>query len=219
MHQTITPENRHQFAGLIDRMHRNRFDVVVGQWGWDIPGIDHGYDKDQFDTDDTVYIVVTDPEQGDVVASSRLNPTTRPHMMSELFSEYCNLQPYPVSDSTMECSRFVIDRTLFNDPLLEFKIRCSLGIGITEYCVENGITQLSWLTHQKFYNLATRVWKTEPLGTPVRDTPDGGVWVPAISKMDRATAKLQRHRFENAEAVVAELIAANIVRPAAKQAA
>jgi hypothetical protein len=37
--------------------------------------------------------------------------------------------------------------------------------------------------------------------------------------MDRATAKLQRHRFENAEAVVTELIAANIVRPAAKQAA
>ncbi|MEQ3746091.1 MAG: acyl-homoserine-lactone synthase [Henriciella sp.] len=219
MFQTITPDKRHQFAGIIDSMHRNRFDVVVGQWGWDIPGIEPCYDKDQFDTEDTVYVVVTDPEHGVVVASSRLNPTTRPHMMSELFSEYCNLQPYPVSETAMECSRFIIDRTLFKDPLLEFKIRCSLGIGITQYCVENNITQLSWLTHQKFYNLATRVWKTEPLGTPVSDTPDGGVWIPAVSKMDRATADLQRQRYENAEEVVAGLIAANAVRPAAKQAA
>ena len=123
MFHIIKPEDREKNQALIDEMHRTRYDVVVKQWGWEIPGITDGYDKDQFDTDETVYVVVTDTSVGGVVASSRLNPTTSPHMLSELFAEYCELQDYPVGADVWECSRFVIDRTLFNDPLAEFRIR------------------------------------------------------------------------------------------------
>lgn len=212
MYQIITPDNRDKFAAALDSMHRNRYDVCVTQWGWDIPGIKPGYDKDQFDTEHTVYITINDAKLGRVVASTRLNPTTQPHMMSELFSEYCNLQPYPVSADTVECSRYVIDRTLFNDPVQEYKIRCNLGIGITEYCLANGITQMSWLTHQKFYQLIQKNWKTEPLGLPVRDTADGWAWVPAVSQIDAALNANQRDRLANAEEVVAQLIRTNAIR-------
>lgn len=208
MYQIITPENRDKFAATVDSMHRNRHDVCVTQWGWDIPGAKPGYEKDQFDTEHTVYVTVTDPELGQVVASVRLNPTTEPHMLSELYAEYCNLQPYPVSSDTLEGSRFVIDRTLFNDPLKEFKIRCSLGIGAIEYCLANGIRQLSWLTHQTFYLLMQKQWEIEPLGLPVRDTPDGWAWIPAVSKVDDALIMRQRERLENAESIVAEMVRA-----------
>ncbi|MEM7460235.1 MAG: acyl-homoserine-lactone synthase [Pseudomonadota bacterium] len=212
MFQIITPENRDKFAATIDSMHRNRYDVCVTQWGWDIPGIEPGYDKDQFDTEHTVYITITDPDLGRVVASTRLNPTTQPHMMSELFADYCNLQPYPVSEDAVECSRYVIDRTPYEDPVKEYKIRCSLGIGMTEYCLANGISRMSWLTHQKFYQLIQKNWKTEPLGLPVRETPDGWAWVPAVAQVDQALNANQRERLAKAEDVVAELIRIKAIR-------
>ena len=211
MFHIIKPEHRATSQGLLDAMHRNRHDVVVDQWGWDIPNIKPGYDKDQFDTESTVYIVVTDEEKG-VVASTRLNPTTEPHMLSELFSDFCNLQPYPVSDRVWECSRYVIDRTLYRDALSEFRIRAQLGIGITQFCVDESVNQLSWLTHQKFYNLVQKIWKTEPLGLPRRDTADGWAWIAAVSRIDKSTLQMQRDRLENAEEIVAHFRRERTVR-------
>ena len=212
MYQIITAENRDKFVATIDSMHRIRYDVCVTQWGWDIPGIQPGYDKDQFDTEHTVYITITDPDLGKVVASTRLNPTSKPHMMSELFAHYCNLQDYPVADNAVECSRYVIDRTLFNDPLKEFRIRTHLGLGIVNYCLANGIDRMSWLTHQRFYQLIQRVWKTEPLGLPVRETPDGWAWIPAVSQIDEALRQWQLDKLENAEVRVEELIRVGAIK-------
>ncbi|MEM8800837.1 MAG: acyl-homoserine-lactone synthase [Pseudomonadota bacterium] len=218
MYQIIQPKDRAKNLATIDSMHRNRYDVCVTQWGWNIPGIRPGYDKDQFDTEKTVYITITDPEFGKVVASTRMNPTTEPHMMSELFAHYCTLQPYPQRQDTWECSRYVIDRTLYNDPLKEFKIRCSLGVGIAQYCVEHGINQVSWLTHQKFYQRIQKAWATEPLGLPVQDTPDGWAWVPAVSQVNAATYARQRERLANAEDVVAEMLRAHSRRKTSRAA-
>jgi len=212
MFHIIGPAQHESCSAILDDMYRKRYDVVVKQWGWDIPGIRDGYDKDQFDTDETVYIVVTDGDKG-VVASTRLNPTTSPHMLSELFSDYCNLQQFPVADNIWECSRYVINRSFYNDPLLEFRIRARLGIGITQHCVEENITHLSWLTHQRFYNVAQRVWETEPLGLPRRDTADGWAWIPAVSKIDASTLQRQRDRFENSEEVVLEFTSGKNSKP------
>ena len=212
MYQTISPDNLAKYAATIDSMHRNRYVVCVRQWGWDIPGSKPGYEKDQFDTEHTVYVTVTDPDFGKVVASTRLNPTIEPHMMSELYADYCNLQPFPQRDDTWECSRYVIDRTLYHDPVKEYKIRCNLGIGMTRFCLDNGIRQLSWLTHEKFYKLTQQVWKTEPLGLPVREADSDWAWVPALSQIDEATNADQRQRLANAESVVAELLRAKSIR-------
>lgn len=205
MFKTVTPQNRHANLNLLDDMHAMRHRVVVKEWGWDIPGALHGYEKDQFDTEQTVYIIVQQ-ENGKVVAAARLNPTTSPHMMSELFSDYCNLQPFPVGNDVWECSRYVTDRKSIDDPVDDFRIRCRLGIGLTVYCLDHGISRLSWLTHQKFYNLVQKVWKTEPLGLP-RRTGDEWAWIPAVSTIDQSTLDLQMDRFRNAEDIVAGYLA------------
>lgn len=201
MFRIIRPDNRHEYQDLVDEMHKMRYRVVVKEWGWDIPGIEPGYDKDQFDTDETVYVIVQ-TDGGDVVATSRMNPTNRPHMLSELFSDYCDLQPYPVGDNVWECSRFVTDRSMMVDPVEDFRIRCRLGLGLTVFCLDNGISRLSWLTHQKFYNLVQRVWKTEPLGLPRREG-DDWAWIPAVSEIDQGTLDRQMDRYRNAEEIVA----------------
>jgi N-acyl-L-homoserine lactone synthetase len=205
MFKIITAGNRDAYSDVLDDMFRMRYRIVVEEWGWDIPGIRKGYDKDQFDTDETVYIVVL-ADNGEVVATSRMNPTTGPHMLSELFADYCDLQPYPVAGDVWECSRFVTDRSLMTDPVEDFRIRCRLGLGLTVFCLDNGITRLSWLTHQKFYNLVQRVWKTEPLGLPKREG-DDWAWIPAVSQIDKETLDLQMDRYRDAEAIVAQYMA------------
>ena len=205
MFTIIPPAARHEHRDLIDAMHEMRYRIVVGEWGWHIPGIREGYDKDQFDTDATVYVLVLS-DGGEVLASSRLNPTTRPHMLSELFADYCDLQPYPVDDRIWECSRFVTDRKRMADPVEDFRTRCRLGLGITVWCLDHGVTHLSWLTHQKFYNLVQRVWTTEPLGLPRREG-DDWAWIPAVSQIDKATLDRQLDRYRDAETIVADYLA------------
>lgn len=200
MFKIVTPRNREANRELIEAMHEMRYRVVVCEWGWEIPGVVVGYEADQFDTDQTVYILVQNDE-GHVVASARLNPTTQPHMLSELFADYCDLQPWPVGADVWECSRYVTERSKFRDPVEDFRVRCRLGIGITVHCIDQGITRLSWLTHQKFYNLVQKVWDTEPLGLPRREN-DDWAWIPAVSRIDLATLDRQLDRLRNAEAIV-----------------
>jgi len=202
MFRIVTPEKREANRDLLDEMYRMRYRIVVDEWGWDIPGISPGYDKDQFDTDSTVYVIVQD-DHGQVVATSRINPTVKPHMLSELFADYCDLQPFPVGPDVWECSRFVTDRSLMPDPVEDFRFRCRLGIGLTVFCIDKKISRLSWLTHQKFYNLVQRVWTTEPLGLPRREG-DDWAWIPAVSKIDKQTLDRQLDRFRNAEDIVAQ---------------
>ena len=214
MFTIIPPGARAEYRSLIDQMHEMRYRVVVCEWGWDIPGVVVGYEADQFDTDDTMYVIVRNAA-GDVVASSRLNPTTGPHMMSELFADCCDLQPWPVGKDVWECSRFVTERSKFSDPVEDFRARCLLGIGLTICCLDHGITRLSWLTHQKFYNLVQKVWKTEPLGLPRRDEGDWA-WIPAMSWIDHAALDRQLDRYRNAEAIVAAYMAPKLALQAGR---
>jgi N-acyl-L-homoserine lactone synthetase len=201
MFRIITPEMRDAYRAELTAMHEMRYRVVVCEWGWEIPGVIVGYEADQFDTEDTVYVIVQNKD-GEVVASARMNPTTKPHMLSELFADCCDLQPWPVAADVWECSRFVTERSKFRDALEDFRVRCRLGIGMTVHCLDRGITRLSWLTHQKFYNHVLKVWKTEPLGLPRRDEGDWA-WIPAVSWIDQAALDRQMDRFRNAEAIVA----------------
>jgi acyl-homoserine lactone synthase len=201
MADIITPANRAYYADLLDDMHRMRYRVVVKEWGWDIPGIAQGYDKDDFDGPDTVYIVETDPDRRRVLACARLNPTEAPHMMTELFSGVCDLQDIPRGANVWECSRFVVDRRAFTDRNLETQTRRRLGVGITEFCLSAGIDRLSWFTHQAFYNLILIVWETSPLGLP-KTWSDGQVYIPAVSTIDRDALARQRARLEQADQAV-----------------
>lgn len=205
MFRIVTPGNRADYQDLLDEMHAMRYRVVVGQWGWDIPGIREGYDKDQFDTADTVYVIVRN-DAGAVVGTARLNPTTAPHMLSELFADRCDLQPLPRGRDVWECSRFVTDRARITDPVEDFKVRCRLGIGLIAWSLDHGVTRLSWLTHQKFYNIVQKVWKTEPLGLPRRDG-DDWAWIPAVSEIDQQTLDRQLDRLRDAEAIVQKYLA------------
>lgn len=187
----ITPDNRHIYRDLLNDMFEMRYRVVVEKWGWQIPGIRSGYDKDQFDTDQTVYLIETDPMRTRVTGCVRLNPTTGPHMMSELFGDYCDLSPAVSGANIWECSRYVVDRNALASRDLDLPTRRRLSIGVTEFCLSQGISQLCWYTNQAVYNLILRIWETTPLGLPAAYGDTEEVYIPALSKIDEAALAKQ----------------------------
>jgi len=100
--EIVLPENRARHKHLLDAMFRMRYDVVVKQWGWDVPGIEPGYDKDEFDTDQTVYMLYLSEAGDQVLGCCRFNPTSEPYMISELWPDHCDLQDMPKSSTSWE---------------------------------------------------------------------------------------------------------------------
>lgn len=81
-----------------------RFKVFVEHLGWQLD-TETGVEKDQFDHDDTLYVIAKN-EAEDVVGCARLLPTTLPYLLEEVFPELLNGQAPPKSDDIWELSRF-----------------------------------------------------------------------------------------------------------------
>lgn len=202
MAEVINWRNRRFYTSILEDMFRMRYRVVVTEWGWKIPDAQDDRDVDQFDTDSTVYFVELDAARRRILACARLNPTTQPHMMTGLFADACDLQVIPQSPTCWECSRFVVDRNAFRDRDEERETRRRVGVGITEYCLSQGISQLSWFTHQAFYNEALKIWDTVPLGRPKYYPDDNAVYIPAVSEIDAQSLARQRRRLVDHSAEV-----------------
>src|SRR5690242_6135136 len=84
----VTAGNRAQHEKLCDSMFRDRKAVFIDRLGWNLQTIDGNREIDQFDTPDAVYVVEANAEQRHL-ASLRLLPTTKPHLMSEVFPFLC----------------------------------------------------------------------------------------------------------------------------------
>jgi len=83
---------------------RYRHKVFVEMLGWDLRVTD-GLEVDQFDRDDTLYVVAQD-EDGRVNGTARLLPTTQPYLLAEVFPELLGGLPAPHSPDIWELSRF-----------------------------------------------------------------------------------------------------------------
>ena len=91
-------------AGLYNKVSRYRHEVFVRRLGWQL-NTPEGVDIDQFDREDTVYVVAED-DQGRVAGCGRLLPTTRPYLLGEVFPQLLNGAPPPCSPDIWELSRY-----------------------------------------------------------------------------------------------------------------
>jgi len=177
----VFPSNRHVFASTLEEMHRQRYRVLVEGAGWNIPGIKQGYDKDAFDTDETVYLLEIDPQSKDLLASVRFNPTTKPHMMTEVFRHQCE-GDVPTGNTIWEGSRYVFEKARMDTETFA-RTRIIMGIAMTEFCLSQGIKQMTWLTHPTLYRGAQNWWNVRALGAPQYYDSDRAEYVAAISDM------------------------------------
>ena len=118
-------------------LYRHR--IFVEQLGWSLPSADGCFERDQYDREDTVYVVAQN-ESGSICGCARLLPTTRPYLLQEHFHFLlAGDMPPPVAHDVWELSRFAADPAesdLDGDatawavrPMLSSVVECAAKLG------------------------------------------------------------------------------------------
>jgi len=158
--ETGAPPGAH---AVLRAMFAARKSVFVDLLGWDVPVLDDRYEVDQFDGPDATYLVLTEAD-GRHLASARLLPTARPHILGDVFPELCQTAP-PRGPGIVEISRFCLDRRLnaaqrrrVRDQLVIALVRHALAANVSSY---TAMAELGW-----YQQILAFGWRCEPLGLP-----------------------------------------------------
>ena len=89
---------------VLNLMHTFRHEVFVKRLKWSLPLV-NGVERDQYDTPEAKYVVVSDGSDR-VTACARLLPTTAAYMLPELFPQLLGEAPVPRDPAIWELSRF-----------------------------------------------------------------------------------------------------------------
>ncbi len=190
MVQVINANNRHKYAPAVEAMHRDRKKIFVDNLKWNVP-VDGDYEVDQFDTPDATYLVVMDEAKEKHLGSVRLLPTTKPHLLSEVFPMVCD-DGVPVGDDIWEITRFCAATHLRGRD--SFMVQSHLAIAMVELALLYGITRYTCLAVPAFLSTIMAVgWECEPLGLP-RDV-NGETVGALLIKISPATLQLLRMRM------------------------
>ncbi|TCP65472.1 acyl-homoserine lactone synthase [Sphingomonas sp. PP-CE-1G-424] len=144
-------------------MFAARKSVFVDLLKWNVPVLDDRYESDQFDDHHAQYLVLTD-STGAHLASARLLPTVRPHILGTLYPQLCD-DAVPTGPDIFEITRFCLDRRLraaerriVRDTLVTALADHALRHGIASY---TAIAELAW-----FQQILAFGWDCLPLGLP-----------------------------------------------------
>lgn len=174
MVSVVTASDRHCYLEPLADMHRDRKRVFVDRLGWDVATVDGQYEIDEFDTDEAIYLIVLDDSGRGHLGSVRLLPTTRPHLLSRVFSHLC-ADGVPTGEDVWEITR------LCTRPGLEDSrsVRCKLMLALIEYALLRQIHRYTCVTHLPYLSRLLAVgWDCEPLGMPAQH---GGGLVGALA--------------------------------------
>jgi N-acyl-L-homoserine lactone synthetase len=163
MHLLISSGEAAGEARALRSMFEARKRVFVDLLKWDVPVLAGRFEIDQFDDPHATYLILTDGE-GLHLASTRLLPTLRPHILDSLFASLCDAPP-PRSATTFEVTRFCLDRSLSardrraaRDTLIVALVEHALAQGIDTY---TAVADMHW-----FAQIPTFGWTCRPLGAP-----------------------------------------------------
>ena len=90
---------------LWEAVHRLRYSVFVEEMGWKDLARPDGLEIDDFDHEDSIHHVIL--RDGELAGYQRLLPTTRPHLLTHVFSDLCVGTP-PSGPNIYEVTRFAV---------------------------------------------------------------------------------------------------------------
>jgi acyl-homoserine lactone synthase len=183
---------RIQFSKHLIEMHHDRKRVFVDQLGWQLPSAGSWLEVDEFDNEYTVYLIVNAGGEGRHLASARLLPTTRPHMLNTIFADLSEGGPV-VGDDVWESSRFTIAPVGMRGTEI-MRLSQYLALAHVEFALLNGIRRYTMIgeTH-RVATVVAMGWQVRPLCLP-RDC-DGGKIVSMEVSIDEDTLPKMRQRF------------------------
>ncbi len=146
-------------------MFEDRKSVFVDLLRWDVPVLERCFEVDEFDDEQATYLIIADRD-GDHLGSARLLPTTRRHILADLFADLCAVPP-PTGPDVFEITRFCLSRRqdaasrrLTRNRLVSALAWYALDCGIRTY---TGVAEIAWLQQILAFG-----WACRPLGSPVR---------------------------------------------------
>ncbi|PCD02258.1 autoinducer synthase [Sphingomonas spermidinifaciens] len=185
-------------------MFAARKSVFIDLLKWDLPVLDGRYEVDQFDDAHARYLILTNADHAHL-ASARLLPTTRPHILDTLFPALCE-RAVPRGPRVWEISRFCLGRQL--RAAERRQVRNQLVSAIAAHALQaeieiyTGVAEIAWLEQILSFG-----WQCRPLGEPLPNqgailgaleitiTPNtpadltaGGVWFPIVPTNCRRAA-------------------------------
>jgi acyl-homoserine lactone synthase len=165
MIHVITSANRHLYQAELLAHFRLRHEIYVVERNWKDLARPDGLERDQFDNQDALYILATD--NGQVIGGSRLLPTTRPHLLSEVFPHLASVRGLPRAVDIYEWTRMFVIKSRREGRTMGGQARGMVICGVLEYCLDNGITGLTALIEMFWLPLFHSMgWNLMPLGLP-----------------------------------------------------
>ncbi|MCI0735647.1 MAG: GNAT family N-acetyltransferase [Beijerinckiaceae bacterium] len=195
----ITPENDYLYRDEMDQAHRLRHKIFVEEMGWSNLTKQDGREVDQFDTKHAVHMIYK--EQGEVLGYQRMLPSTRPHLLSEIMPELCEVER-PVGAHIWEWTRFCVKRSRREQARAVCPITNLLLCAAVEWSLECGISALiiettpAWLLR-----MVQLHFRPMPLGLP-RTTHGQDVIAVTVSFDKRTLDRLSEMRGSRRRPVI-----------------
>ncbi|NEU11554.1 GNAT family N-acetyltransferase [Methylobacterium sp. BTF04] len=191
----VTPANEHNYREEMEQVWRLRHDVFVVEKGWTDLTRPDGREIDQFDTPHAIHFLAIEEER--VVGYSRLLPTTRPHLLSDVMPQLCEGER-PSGYDTWEWTRQAVARSHRARGKAVNPVSLALLSGIVEWGMGNGVRQLV-LQMPTLYllHVVQLHFRARPLGLP--HTISGEDIIAATAEFDERTlARLRTVRGDGA---------------------
>lgn len=183
---TILGAATHDYADIMEKVWRFRHRQFVERLGWEACRRPDGREIDQFDGDEAVHLPLI--VGGEVVGYSRLLPTLRPHLLSDVYPHLMDGGEWPRGERIFEWTRCIAE--ISDERIAGVPLSHVLMTGVMEYCLVAGIRSLIVETHPKLVNLLLSTgWDVMPLAAP--SLLDGALILPIVAKP--STAGLLKH--------------------------
>jgi acyl-homoserine lactone synthase len=177
---TILGADTHIHAALMEQVWCFRHRQFVERLGWEACRRVDEREIDQFDGEEAIHLPLL--VGGAVVGYSRLLPTLRPHLLSDVYPHLMDGSEWPRGARIFEWTRCIAE--VSDLKISDVPISNILMTGVMEYCLVAGIDMLIVETHPKLVNLLVSTgWEVMPLAAP--SLLDGSLIVPITAKPSR----------------------------------
>ncbi len=194
----VTALNETSYREEMEQVFRLRHQIFVEERGWHDLAKPDGREIDQFDTPHAVHVLAI--EDGEVQGYSRLLPTTRPHLLSDVLPELCEVER-PSGHQIWEWSRQAISRSQRSRGKFLNPVIVSLMSGMVEWGLAHGISQFVVEVPPIYVlHLIQLHFRAQPLGLPKAISGEDVVAVAAAFDV-RTLARLNQLRGTTASAL------------------
>jgi acyl-homoserine lactone synthase len=196
----ISKSNSARHGDMLERAYKLRHRIFVENMGWEALRKPDGREIDQFDTEDAVHLIGL--EGGEPVSYTRLLPTLKPHLLSEVYPEILDGAEVPRAPDLYEWTRCGIEpsRRESGGSAMSPAARV-LFTGVVEACLALRIRALTVETHPIWITRLEELgWATRPLGLP--RPYDGQPLVAMMAEVDHRTLAKSREVLGIAEPVL-----------------